>query len=81
MSVYRTIGPLVLMFDPKHRSWILDRSHRRGGSNVNLQSMFLAQIFNNIKFSPMKFPILTAEKISLYITFVSFRNDTHLRLI
>ena len=37
VSVYRTIGPLVLSFASKHRLWVLVR---RGGSNVYPQSMF-----------------------------------------
>ena len=29
VSVYRTIGPLVLIFDTKHRLWVLVSSVRR----------------------------------------------------
>ena len=35
VSVYRTIGPLVLIFDQKHRLFVLV-----GGSNVYPQSTF-----------------------------------------
>ena len=43
VSVYRTIGPLVLIFAPKYRLWVLVRTASvpcRGGSNVYPQSMF-----------------------------------------
>ena len=41
-SVYRTIGPLVLIFAPKHRLYVLVRtaSPSQGGSIVYPQSMF-----------------------------------------
>ena len=38
VSVYRTIGPLVLIFAPKHRYSL--EPPQQGDSNVNLQSMF-----------------------------------------
>ena len=41
VSVYKTIGPLVLIFAPKHRLWVLVRTaSARGGSNEYPQSMF-----------------------------------------
>ena len=39
VSVYRTIGPLVLIFAPKHRLWVLVRT----ASAVYLFFLFLLQ--------------------------------------
>ena len=35
VSVYRTIGPLVLIFAPKHRLWVLVRTASPRRSNVS----------------------------------------------
>ena len=40
VSVYRTIGSLVISFAPKQRLWVLVKTLQRGGSNVYPQSMF-----------------------------------------
>ena len=48
VSVYRTIGPLVLIFAQKHRLWVI---------------YALSKNKKNIKYFKMKFSIFTPEKI------------------
>ena len=40
VSVYRTIGPLVLIFAPKHRLWVLVRTASPRQLNLYPHSMF-----------------------------------------
>ena len=54
VSVYRTIGPLVLSFAPKHRLWVLVRTTSVRRSNVYPQS---SKNKKNIKAFLMKFSI------------------------
>ena len=49
MSVYRTIGPLDLIFDPKHMLWV---------PTINV----LSKIIKNIKNFLIKFSIFSGDK-------------------
>ena len=66
MRVYRTIGPLVLSFDPKHRLWVLVRTAlARWFQHVPTINV-LSKSIKNIIFFPIKFSMFTAEKITVY---------------
>ena len=54
MSVYRTIGPLVLIFAPKHRLWVLVR--------IALAIYVLSKNKKYIKISTENYFFLTKEK-------------------
>ena len=67
VSVYRTIGPLVLIFVPKHRDcWYLLERPRLGGFNVYPQSMFRAKIRKISKIFLLKIFIFYIKKNSVY---------------
>ena len=63
VNVYRGI-PIFLIFDPKHRLWILVRtaSARRGGSHVYPRSLFLAKILKILKIPHRNFQFLLLKK-------------------
>ena len=65
--------PIFLIFDPKHRLWVLVRTDSaRQFVSVPTINVFNKIIKNN-KFFPMKFSLFTAEKKSLCIAWASFR--------
>ena len=65
MSVYRTIGPLVLIFDTKHRLWVLIRTAwPRRFQRVPTINVLNKHIKNNkIFFNEISSSIFTGEKI------------------
>ena len=68
MSVYRTIGPLVLIFASKHRLWVLAEAVLTCTHNLCFEAK---EKYRN--FSAEKFPIFKDQK-SLYIAWASFRD-------
>ena len=73
-GVYRGIS-IFLIFDPKHRFWVLVRTNspRRGGSNLYPQSVLNKNKIKYQNFSSKKFPFLQFKK-NLYIIWACFRH-------